>query len=153
MIQKPEIQYIGQFYLPGSEAPKLKEKKKISLPRLHRAAPRRYYVDPFALAGMAVAAVMLAVLAIGVFRLQSSWETYNNTSDALTEIRRENAVLEHTYRSNLDLDQLRSAAEGMGMIPAEDATIREIEVTVPQEKTGPSWWGNFVWFLSGLFEK
>ena len=74
MVQKPKIQYIGQFYVHGSEAraleqqeQKKKAKTKLPLARLERI--EKIYVDPVALAGIAVAVVMLAVMVLGAVQL------------------------------------------------------------------------------------
>lgn len=155
MIQKPEIQYVGQFYVPGSEAPELagKNKPKAKLPKPHREKVKRICVDPIALGGMAVAAVMLVLLVVGAFRLQRSWEAYNKMSATLSELRRENAQVTHEYRTSLDLEHIRVSAEGMGMIPAEDAETAKVYVSLPQKEPEPTVWDDIVWFLKGLFAK
>lgn len=155
MIQKPEIQYIGQFYVPGSEAPELagKSKPKAKLPKPHREKVKRICVDPVALVGCAVAAVMLVLLVIGAVRLEKSWEEYNKMSETLSEIRRENAQVTHEYRTSLDLDRIRTSAEGMGMIPVEDAQTAKVYVSLPQKEPEPTFWDDIMWFLKGLFAK
>ena len=67
MTEKPKIQYIGQFYVPGSEAqvlaPKKKKKKaKTKLPIAKQEQVKAIYIDPVALIGITVAVVMLAVM-------------------------------------------------------------------------------------------
>lgn len=155
MIQKPEIQYVGQFYIPGSEAPELagKKKTKAKLPKPRREKVKKVCVDPIALAGCAVAAVMLVLLVVGAFRLQRSWEEYNKMSATLSEIRRENAEVTHKYRTSLDLEHIRTSAEGMGMIPAEEAKTAEVWVSLPRPEPEPTLWDEIVWFFTGLFAK
>ena len=51
MTEKPKIQYIGQFYVPGSEAqvlaPKKKKKKaKTKLPIAKQEQVKAIYIDP-----------------------------------------------------------------------------------------------------------
>ena len=70
MTEKPKIQYIGQFYVPGSEAqvlaPKKKKKKaKTKLPIAKQEQVKAIYIDPVALIGITVAVVMLAVMVVG----------------------------------------------------------------------------------------
>ena len=65
MTEKPKIQYIGQFYVPGSEAqvlaPKKKKKKaKTKLPIAKQEQVKAIYIDPVALIGITVAVGMLA---------------------------------------------------------------------------------------------
>ena len=69
---------------------------------------------------------------------------------ALTELKRENAKLEHAYRTALDLDTVQEKAEAMGMIPAEEAEKMTVRVSVPEHEEEPTAWENFLWFLSGL---
>ena len=69
MTEKPKIQYIGQFYVPGSEAqvlaPKKKKKKaKTKLPIAKQEQVKAIYIDPVALIGITVAVVMLAVMVV-----------------------------------------------------------------------------------------
>ena len=70
MTEKPKIQYIGQFYVPGSEAqvlaPKKKKKKaKTKLPIAKQEQVKAIYIDPVALIGITVAVVMLAAGILG----------------------------------------------------------------------------------------
>ena len=156
MERKPEIQYVGRFYVQGSAAPQIAEKqkkKKATLPRLKRQNQKKIYVDPVALCGMAVAAVMLVVLVLGAVRLEKSWERYNQVSESVSQLRRENALLEHNYRTYFDLESVRSSAEALGMIPREEAQNATVWVSVPVAEAEPTVWDDIVWFLKGLFAK
>ena len=71
MIQKPKIQYVGQFYVHGSEAQVLERKNerrraKTKLPMARIERIEMIYVDPVALAGILVAFVMLFTMVAGV---------------------------------------------------------------------------------------
>lgn len=155
MIQKPEIQYIGQFYVYGSEAraEELKVKKTKSLlpkPKLEKL--QKIYIDPVALGGITVAVVMLVVLAIGAFQLRACWQQYNTMSAHLSEVKRQNAMLEHAYRTGFDLEDVKQKALSLGMIPASEAETRTVRVTMPQPKAEPTMWDDIVWFFDGLFD-
>lgn len=156
MERKPEIQYIGRFYVQGSAAPQIGEKpkkKKATLPQMRREKVKKVYVDPVALCGMTVAVVMLVVLVFGAFRLRESWEQYNQVSASLSQLRRENAELEHQYRTDFNREQVRASAEALGMIPREEAKNATVWVSVPPPTPEPTAWDDFVWFLKGLFAK
>lgn len=155
MERKPEIQYVGQFYVQGSAAPQIgeKPKKKVTLPKLRREKVQKIYVDPVALCGMTVAVIMLVVLVFGAFRLQKSWERYNAVSASISQLRRENARLEHNYRTSFDLDAVRSSAEGLGMIPREEAKNATVWISVPVPEKDSTWLDDIMWFLRGLFAK
>ena len=129
------------------------KKKKAALPRLKRQSQKVIYVDPVALCGMAVAAVMLVVLVLGAVRLEKNWERYNQVSESVSQLRRENALLEHNYRTFFDLESVRASAEAMGMIPREEAQNATVWVSMPLPKAEPTVWDDIVWFFRGLFAK
>ena len=151
MDQKPVIQYVGQFYVYGSEvkAPKKKQQSaKVFLPKKPKTGKeRRIYVDPVAMGGIVLAVAVLVALVVGAVQLTASMNQYNQEMETLTELKRENAKLEHAYRTALDLDTVQEKAEAMGMIPAEEAEKMTVRVSVQEEPTA---WENFLWFLSGL---
>ena len=70
MDQKPVIQYVGQFYVYGSEvkAPKKKQQSaKVFLPKKPKTGKeRRIYVDPVAMGGIVLAVAVLVALCIGI---------------------------------------------------------------------------------------
>lgn len=156
MAQKPEIQYVGQFYVHGSEARELarkneKKKAKTQLP-LHRfERVRKVHVDPLAIGSILMAAVLLVTMVMGALSLQTSWQELETAQQYVFELQKTNRVLTTQYRSRFDLEQVRSAALAMGMIPVEEATVMKIHVTVPQPEPERTWLDDFVWFVEGLF--
>ena len=138
MTEKPKIQYIGQFYVPGSEAqvlaPKKKKKKaKTKLPIAKQEQVKAIYIDPVALIGITVAVVMLAVMVVGALQLRGD------------------AELERTYRDGYDLEDIRDKALALGMVPVEEVPSRTITVTISQPKPERTLWDDIVWFFGGLF--
>ena len=153
MDQKPEIQYVGQFYVYGSEvqAEKKKQQKKNQLPKIPKPTREHYiYIDPAAVCGIAVAAVMLVVLIVGAFQLRGAMNEYNRQSEVLSSVRRENARLEHQYRTGLDIDAVRDRAESLGMVEAAEAEHTSLRVTVPERAKEESLWDRVMWHLKGL---
>ena len=73
MAKKPEIQYVGQFYVYGSEAqvvaPKKKAQFRLPKPKLELEKIEKIYVDPVALLGLAVAVVMLVCMVVGACQI------------------------------------------------------------------------------------
>lgn len=155
MTQKPEIQYIGQFYVYGSEAreAELKEKKaRVHLPKPKLEHIQKIYIDPVALGGILVAVLTLIVMAIGAVQLNQSWKEYNAVENHLKEVKWEHAKIEHAYRTSFDIEKIRSNAEGIGMIPSSEAKVMKVRVTVPEHKTAPTTWDNVKWFVRGLVD-
>ena len=157
MTQKPEIQYIGQFYVPGSEAkvlaPKQKKKKaKTKLPAAKAEQVKAIYIDPVALIGIAVAIVMLAVMVVGALRLQGDWNQYDAMSRYVSQLNQDNAELQRTYRAGYDLEDIRDKALAIGMVPVEELETVTVTVTISQREPEPTLWDDIVWFFNGLFE-
>jgi hypothetical protein len=67
MAYKPEIQYIEQFFIPGSEAPQLQPKrggKSAWRPQTQQEKKIKIMIDPVALFGLVVAVTMLVLMAV-----------------------------------------------------------------------------------------
>jgi len=157
MVRKPDIQYVGQFYVHGSEARELalqeqRNKAKTRLPLARLQNVQKVYVDPVALIGIAVAVVMLAVMILGAVKIHEAWTEYEQVSAYVDQLERENAVLEHGYRSGFDLEDIRVKAIALGLIPIEEVEVISVRVTVPVPEQEPTWWEEIVWFFEGLIE-
>lgn len=156
MIQKPKIQYVGQFYVYGSEARVPERKKeqrrsKTRLPEAHVRQVRKIGVEPTALVGIVLALTMLAGMAAGALGLYSDWEEYAQIRGYVSQLKQENAQLEQSFRESYDMEQVRIRAEAMGMIPMEEAQTMPITVQIPEPEPEPSFWDDLVWFCKGLF--
>ena len=158
MALKPEIQYIGQFYIHGSEAKAVEikqepEEKKSDyrLPLYRFEKLQKIHVDPLAVCSILLAAVLLVSMVAGTLQIQSAWqdlEAANRYVYNLEAIHRQRAA---EYRAVCDLEQIRIAAEAMGMIPLAEAKTMELTVSIPEPKTEPTLWDDIVWFVEGLF--
>ena len=87
MARKPDIQYVQQFYVHGSEAKvlELKPRRRVIKTILPKVAPDkriRIGVDPLALGGIVVAIAMLIMMVVGC----GQYETVQAASDALVEV-------------------------------------------------------------------
>lgn len=156
MSQKPKIQYVGQFYIHGSEARQLElaakrkqAKSKLPMERLRNI--REIYLDPVAIGGIFVALVLLAVMIVGGLQLKDDWADYRVMDSYVSRLSSQNAKLVEEYRSQYDLEDVRSKAEALGLVPQEELETRSVYVTVPQTEPEPTWWENLQWFLEGLF--
>lgn len=135
MNQKAKIQYVGQFYVYGSEARALEQeqkKPKTRLPIAKLEAIEKIYIDPVALMGIAVAVVMLVVMVLGAVQIHNDWQVYQQMDDYVTTLRAKNAELTLNYRSSYDLADIEMKALAMGMVPLDQAERRDLTVTVPQ---------------------
>lgn len=155
MSQKPKIQYVGQFYIHGSEARQLelqekkKAKSKLPLERLRKMEV--IYLDPVAIFGIVTALVMLTVMILGVLQIRDDWEEYRVMSNYVSRLNSENAEMWADYRSQYDLEDIRVKAQAMGMVPKSELEVRTVYVTIPQPEPEMTWLEEIQWFLSGLF--
>ena len=156
MSQKPKIQYVGQFYIHGSEARQLElqEKKKRAKSKLPLERLRKVevvYLDPVAIFGIVTALVMLTVMILGVLQIRDDWEEYRVMSNYVSRLNSENAQLQADYRSQYDLEDIRVKAQALGMVPKSQLEVRTVYVTIPQPEPEMTWLEEIQWFLSGLF--
>ena len=156
MNQKPKIQYVGQFYIHGSEARQLElqEKKKHAKSKLPLERLRKVeviYLDPVAIFGIVTALVLLAVMMVGVLQIRDDWKDYQTMSNYVSRLNSENAELKADYRSQYDLEDIRVKAEALGMVPKSQLEVRTVYVTIPQPEPERTWLEEIQWFLSGLF--
>ena len=156
MAAKPEIQYVGQFYVYGSEArklePKRQERKKNTILEQPKAEQVRVIsVDPVALIGLVVAAAMIICLAVCALQIGETWQEYEAVSDYMAQLMMENSSLKHEYVNSYDLAEVEATAVALGMIPATEAQTIILPVSIPVAEAGPTFWEDLVWFAQGLF--
>ena len=156
MNQKPKIQYIGQFYVHGSEARALelqeeKKQAKTKLPLTRIQKIEKVYVDPVALIGIAVAVVMLVTMVLGAVQIKRDWEQYEQVSAYVSELKKENARKNHAYRLSYDLKDIESKALAMGLVPKSELQTATVVVTIPEPEPEMTRLEEIRFFLEGLF--
>ena len=156
MNQKPKIQYVGQFYVHGSEARQLqlqeqKRQAKTKLPLARIQKIEKVYVDPVALAGIAVAVVMLVTMVLGAIQIKRDWDQYERMSSYVSELKKENARKNHAYRLSYDLADIETKALAMGLVPRTELETMTVSVTVPEKVPQMSRMEEIRFFLEGLF--
>ena len=160
MAQKHEIQYVGQFYIHGSEARKLAEEKKKNaaktiLPLERLKSIQKIYVDPVALIGLTVAVFMAVTMVLGAMNIRQAWDAYEDMQDHLTWLKGENARLSVEYTHGYDLEEIEAAAITLGLVPRDSLNTVPVQVTVPEIPEEPTAWealrDYIEWFVDGLF--
>ena len=156
MNQKPKIQYVGQFYVHGSEARQLqlqeeRRQAKTKLPHARVQTIEKIYVDPVALVGIVVAVVMLVTMVLGAVQLKRDWDHYEHVSTYVSELKRENARMSHAYHASYDLEDIKSKALAMGMVPKSELETMTVTVTVPEQEVELTRMEEVKLFLEGLF--
>ena len=156
MPRKPEIQYIGQFYVHGSEAKKvevqqLPKKAKAQRPQQQMQPVKQISLDPVAICGVAVAVILAVVMIFGAAQIGDAWDDYEVMAGYASHLRYENIRLTREYRSKYDLETVKTAALNLGMIPVEEAKTMALTVTMPVAEPEPTLWEDITWFVKGLF--
>lgn len=156
MVQKPKVQYVGQFYVHGSEARKLeleqqKQKARANRPMARLQQIEVIYLDPVAVAAIAVALFMLAVMLIGAVQLRSDWAEYHRVGEYLSELNGRNATLSRELRAGYDLEDIQIKAAALGLVSKSEAQRMTVSVTVPEPEPEVSQIQRVREFLEGLF--
>ena len=151
MASKQEIRYI-QYYV-GSAAPKLipqqPKKKKSALPKEYKQQSYTIRVDPLALGGIVVSAVMLVLMLVGLVQLHSAKQELAQMASYVETLQETNNERKVTFAEKCDLDAVEKAALEMGMIPMEEA--QRMTISVPQEEVRQTtFWDRVGVFLDGL---
>lgn len=154
-IHKPEIQYIGEFYVHGSEARKVavapKKTPKTRLPIAKLEKIEKVYVDPVAIAAMAVAVLLLITMVMGVMQIRTDWQEYQVMRSRVHQLKEANHEKTLQVRETYDLEDIRVKATAMGMIPKAEAETRILHVTMPEPEPQRTWVDDVRWFVEGLF--
>ena len=157
MNNKAKIQYVGQFYVYGSEARALelkqqapKEKKK-NPPVVQPEKVHVIHVDPVALIAVAVSIVMLVCMVMGLQQLRGDWAEYQTVAGYVHQLREDNHTKTEAFRETYTRSEIREKAATTGMIPKEEAQRMTVTVTAPEVDLDPTWVDNMVWFMKGLF--
>ena len=156
MVKKPDIQYIDTFYVNGSEARvlELKPKKRIIKTVLPLSIPDKTIkigVDPIALGGIVVAMAMLVLLIVGTVQYVQVCGQYQAMMDYTVTVQNENVELNKRYENGYDLAEIEAKALELGMVPAAEAEVVKVQVTVPQREPEMTFWEEMRWLCEGLF--
>ena len=156
MANKPEIRYIN-YYTSGTAArkvePQPERRKKTRLPKPRPAVGRELVlrVDPVAIAGIMVAAVLIILMAVGVTHLYEQQEQVRIAEQYLEQLKVENQQLQEYYANGYDLEEIREYAVAMGMVPKDTLSQSSIHVVLPKSQAQPSAWEEFWSFVKGMF--
>ena len=143
-----------RYYTFGSTAAKLdRRERKAALPEYKTPEKRKpIAVDPIALVGSAVAVLLAVLMLVGFAQVAHTSAQVNKLETQVMTLELEQEQLRQKYENGYDLEEVRAAAESMGMIPAEDAI--HVRVELPGETVGIetlSWWDSVMLSLRRFF--
>ena len=155
MARKPDIQYV-RYYTDGSAARQLEvyspRKNKAPVHRPRKEKGYVIYVDPLAVGGILLSAVMLVMMLVSSIQLAVARQELSDTQAYVTTLTQSNEQLRRTYDAGYDLEEVEKSALALGMIPVSQATVITVDVeedvVVEQE---PTFWEKLSMKLEELF--
>ena len=153
MARKYNDRYV-RFYTYGSTAVKVEDPRRAaSLPKEQKAQKRKPIpFDPFAFAGNVVAIFMAILMIVGFIQVAATNAKVQELETQLMVLEQQEQMLLEKYYGSFDLDEVRVAAESMGMIPVEEATHVQVRVDAPHvEVQQLGWWDTLVANLRQFF--
>lgn len=155
MNRKPDIQYIGQFYVYGSEARAVelepKKDRKTALPVVRPSEIITVKVDVVAVCGLIVAVAMLLVLAVGVRQYQDACRMQEAMTAYVIELQNENVELQQAYMAQIDLNEVREQAAALGMVPKSEAETIVIHPVIHTPEPEMTFLEDLRWYFAGWF--
>lgn len=154
MARKPDIQYV-RYYTDGSAARQLEvyspRKNKTAAPRPRKQKGYVIYVDPLAVGGILLAAVMLVMMLVSSIRLVVARQELSNAQAYVTTLTQSNEQLRKTYDASYDLEEVEKSALALGMIPISQATTIFVDVEEVEIIEEPTFWERVSMKLAELF--
>ena len=158
MARSNDVQYI-RYYSYGSAAEKVelpvkeKEKKKIMLPKpkLEQVGQKILKMDALALTGIAVAAVMLVCMLIGLVQVNLANARLHEAQVLVAGLEAEHDRLKTEYEHGYDLADIRVSAEAMGLVPVDQVRHVKLELSQPENAESTFWWENWLLEIKELF--
>ena len=137
MAQQLDIRYV-RFYTDGSAARKVKPVepyKILKLPKKKAQKRRVIHIDPLAIAGIVMSVVMTVLMLVGVVELMDAREDAANMASYAQELKEINDELTATYRNGYTIEEVRQAADNLGLVPMDQVT--HIQLNLNDTPDGP----------------
>ena len=153
MARKYTERYV-RFYTVGSAAAKLETvERKAALPQYKTPEKRKpIAVDPIALVGSAVAILLAVLMLVGFAQVAHTSARVHELQTQVMTLELEQEQLRQKYENGYDLEEVRAAAESMGMIPVEDAVHVRVEMPAETVRIETlSWWDSMLLSLRRFF--
>lgn len=155
MALQADVRYV-QYSVDGTAARKVQRQvvQQETAPVCKRRKTERKViaVDPVALAGIVLSAVVLVAMVVGLVQYQQNVRLSRQMSEYVQQLEQENVQLEQIYRDGYDLDEIRDIAVEAGMVPEDTVEKVVFSVEEPeQEQVQMSFWDTVTTFLAGIF--
>lgn len=143
-----------RFYTFGSTAVKVVDPRRTAkLPKYCKPEKRKPIpFDPVAFAGSIVAVFLAVLMIVGLFQVTAANAQVGELETQLIGLQQQEQMLLDRYYGSIDLEEVRVAAESMGMIPAEEAAHVQIQVPAQTVQVQTlSWWDTMLASLRQFF--
>ena len=143
MAKREEIQYV-RYYAYGSAAvkaqPEPQRRRRAEAQPVPKAEPIPVPFSPVAVFGTVVAVVMLLCVLVGFAQLNRLNDEIRVMETYISSLKSENYALNKEYHAGYDLDEIRTAAESMGLVPIEQVEHITIHIPEPEVVEELPWW-------------
>ena len=154
MALQADVQYLN-CPVDGTAARKVEHTQRMeAVPVYTRRRTERKViaVDPVALCGIVLSAVMLISMVVGLFQYTSTLHQARQMNTYVQQLQQENLQLQQQYQDGYDIDEIMDIALEAGMVPVEELACVRIDMEAPQEEdTRMSFWETVTTFLTGIF--
>ena len=153
MARKPDVQYI-RYYTDGSAARQLElkpQRQKRPLPKTKQKPQYVLYIQPMAIIGIVLSAVMLIMMVAGSVELFHAKNEQRQMKQHVGTLSSMNAAERAKYEESLDLETIEKSALALGMVPQDQVKHMTISVPMPEMEEEPGIWEKMISFLEGLF--
>ena len=147
MAQRLDVTYV-RYCTDGNAARKVapvQDFKTVKLPKVKKQGMSVVRIDPFALAGIALSAVMVVMLVIGIVLWKDARDDAAQMADYTRYLQQQNEELTLRYHGSYDPAEVERTALALGMVPKNQAT--HVTVHVPETESPETQDGE-----SGFFE-
>ena len=143
-----------RFYTFGSTAVKVADPRRTaSLPKYKTPRKRKTIpFDPVAFAGSVVAVLLAVLMIVGFVQVAATTAQVRQLETELIGLEQQEQMLLETYYSSFDLEEIRIAAESMGMVSTDEAV--HVQVRLPaqtMEIQQLGWWDTMLTNLRQFF--
>lgn len=153
MARKYTERYV-RYYTFGSAAAKLEQQQKqAELPKYKAPQKRRPIAfDPFAVAGNAVAILLAVLMVVGLIQVAGTTAQVRELETKVAVLELEQQMLQERYESSYDLEEVRIAAQSMGMVQVQDADHVRLNIPAENQQVQQlSWWDSLLLSLRQIF--
>lgn len=152
-MARQQVQYV-RYYAIGSAARKVELPAKTEVqpkPKVKKARLPILRLDGLSVVGIVVAAVMLVCMLIGLVRVNQANTELQQMQSYIAQLNAQNELLRDQYEHGYNLNEVRVAAESMGLVPR--AQVEHITITLPEPvvEEEPTWWESFVENIRFMF--